>query len=104
MSSPTTTATGRLRSRAAMTAANAAAMSSVNLPDVEADDRRREDPGQPGEERRDHPHARRDARRVAARQRRHRLGVDHRPHAEPGFGEAQDQRAEHDDAEARTRR
>ena len=43
MSSATITAMGRLRRRAAITAANAAAMSRVNLSGVEADDRRGED-------------------------------------------------------------
>ena len=82
ISSATMTAMGRLRSRAAMTAANAAAMSSVNLPESRPMTGAARMPGQPGEEGRDHPHAGGDARRVAARQRRHRLGVDHRPDAQ----------------------
>ena len=66
---------------------------------VEADHRGGQDPRQPRQEHCDHPHTGRDPRWVAPRQRRHRFGVDHCPHAEAGFRVPQHDGAEHDDRE-----
>ena len=95
MRRPTSTATGRLRSFAATTAASEAATSRMKLVGVDPVDRCGQHAHEPGEERAHRPDTERDRRRVRSRQVRHGRRVDHRPDLQPHLGVAQHHGAEH---------